>query len=99
MDYFIKIMPEMNSSTISLYSWNQFSDKFKASVNDVKFETLNSEGKLYRHGGYVSYNQGKNELRYIVYENLPNFGRVKGKFNNINDAVKLVESLMGDNNE
>jgi len=93
MDYFIKIKPEYDKSTISLYSWNKFSDSFKASVNDIKFITHNSKGELYKHGGYVSYHQGKNELRYIVYENLPTFGNVKGKFDNIGDAVKLVESL------
>lgn len=93
MEYYIKILPKYKVSTYSKYSYDRLSSKEKEGILSSEVITANRQGIPYKHGGYVKCLYGENEVRYIVYENIPQFGHVKGRFKTMQEAVSYIESV------
>lgn len=96
MEHYIKILPKYNISTFSKYAFDNLG--VEKDYLDIKFITHNSEGKEFKNGGYVSLFYGENKQRYVVYENIPSFGHVLGRFETMEEAASFVENLESLNN-
>lgn len=85
MEWYIKILPKYKIGMFSKWSWdNQSHNK-----NYISLEFIPSP----KHEGYVRVNYGEHEYRYIVYENIPQFGNREAQFKTIKEAVDFIATI------
>lgn len=85
MDYFIKIKPKNDYRTYSKYAFSKLSVKEKGRIVSQVFTIV--------AGGYVKCFYGENNLRFTVYENIPQLGNILGKFETLQDATNFIDSI------
>lgn len=93
MDYYIKIKPQLNYATYSLYSYKRFTDSEKSKIISIEYIKEDKYGTPYVHGGYVKCYYGRNELRIMVYESLPQFGHIVARFKTLKEAADFINNI------